>query len=514
MQPQDRRSVLWIRAVEDGDGAGELFPFDERGKATSQVAPQAPGEPQPRMPKNGWAGFLGDRAKAAQDYLTNRHGELGQPPATESGRARLVVIAAIVLALVLGLLSDRLLGGQGTINVISLPLIGILVWSLIIYIWNAFSLFAGNRADGVGLHAFLAPLAKVGVSRSQPDLATPPTLWEKIRGNYLRRWSELAQPSRMLKLSAGLHLAAAAFAVGQIISLYLRGLVRHYRAVWESTFLDAEGFEQFANILFKPAHWLTRIPVEVSEQMDASQFDGVPAKSWIHLCAATLLLLVVVPRIILALISNVRAHARMRSAIGGLGLPDYANDLLKANTKGGLQVAVVTCGIDLPDNAPETIRQSIQQAIGKPQKLEFISGPSYGEEDGFARSLIDAQGRTPNLVVLIFPMTATPEEEIQGVIAEEISDLVGSRSGDRTGAIAFLYLDRFREKMGGLPEYDERLSGRQEVWNQVLVPRGVRPILWSTGDTPIDTGHQITRLLEGDSTESPDTAEAPVEEGS
>jgi hypothetical protein len=99
-----------------------------------------------------------------------------------------------------------------------------------------------------------------------------------------------------------MHTAAAALALGLIAGLYLRGLVMDYRAGWQSTFLDAGAVQALLGVVLAPAAWLTGVAVpEVAPlRLAPGAAASASAAPWIHLLAATLMLTVVLPRLLLA----------------------------------------------------------------------------------------------------------------------------------------------------------------------------------------------------------------------
>ncbi len=122
-------------------------------------------------------------------------------------------------------------------------------------------------------------------------------------------WLRHAAPLSVQRLLLLMHAAAAALALGLIAGLYLRGLVLDYRAGWQSTFLDAPAVQGALGLLLAPASVITGIAVpDVAPLQLASGAAAVAsAAPWIHLFAATLALVVVLPRLVLALTAAWRA---------------------------------------------------------------------------------------------------------------------------------------------------------------------------------------------------------------
>ena len=139
--------------------------------------------------------------------------------------------------------------------------------------------------------------------------------WVQRSGEHFALlWSRHAAPLTGQRVALVLHVAAAALALGLIAGLYLRGLVLDYRIGWESTFIDAPLVETALGMLLGPASALTGITIpEVAPLRLAPGVQATAsAAPWIHLLAVTLLLVVVLPRSLLALLAYGGARHRAR----------------------------------------------------------------------------------------------------------------------------------------------------------------------------------------------------------
>lgn len=155
---------------------------------------------------------------------------------------------ALGAGLLLGAAGDAL-GPGHRLNLLDPPLIGLLVWNLLVY-------------------------AALVVR------PTGPNAWAVV-----------------------LHAAAGALALGALAAMYLRGLAFEYRAGWESTFLDATDVQRILRLIFTPAAWLTGLPLPGVAEVEALRADRGPGENaarWIHLYAVTVLAVVVLPRAALA----------------------------------------------------------------------------------------------------------------------------------------------------------------------------------------------------------------------
>ena len=120
---------------------------------------------------------------------------------------------------------------------------------------------------------------------------------------FARDWSAASAPLYAARAARILHLAAAAFALGVIGSLYVRGLAFEYRATWESTFLDAvERALAGSRSSMRPVRCVSGIAVPDAAHIAAIRAPASEnAAPWLHLMAATLAMVVIAPRLVLAL---------------------------------------------------------------------------------------------------------------------------------------------------------------------------------------------------------------------
>jgi hypothetical protein len=126
-----------------------------------------------------------------------------------------------------------------------------------------------------------------------------------------------------------------------IAGLYLRGLALEYRAGWESTFLDAAMVHSIVAFAYAPGCVGTGIPVPDASAVTAirSPADENAAR-WVHLMAATVALVVIVPRLVLAFIAGIAERHRARHVALPLNEP-YFQRLLRGYRGGAARVRVI-----------------------------------------------------------------------------------------------------------------------------------------------------------------------------
>lgn len=282
------------------------------------------------------------------------------PDATARAAARLrgmgALLLVLALALAVGLLADA--AGPGRrIDLLSPPFLAVLAWNL-------------------GVYALLAAAA-----------------WRTPTPDPARR-------RRALDIERLLHAGAAALALGLCLGLYARGLVFDYRAGWQSTFLDPAQVHALLTTLLAPASALTGIAVPgvdgiAALRLPAGQAAQAPAAGWIHLFAATLALIVVLPRSLLA----AWAAARARRLDAGPALA------LAAVPRPAAAVRV------LPHALPDADRAALARALDA--GVDLLPTIPFGTEADAA--LPPGEG----LHVMV-PLAATPEAEHHGLLLDRL----------------------------------------------------------------------------------------------
>jgi len=162
---------------------------------------------------------------------------------------------------------------------------------------------------------------------------------------FWSHWLIIARPTLAMNARRLFHWAAAAMTVGAVVGMYGRGLVFEYNVVWRSTFIrQPDAVAWILKLLLGPPAIFLGLPVPGKEDAVLLMTPaGAPAASWIHLYATSALLLVVVPRAVLAVFAGIRRRvleSRLELDLGD----DYYQRLVEiARTR---QVKLVTEAID------------------------------------------------------------------------------------------------------------------------------------------------------------------------
>jgi MFS family permease len=316
---------------------------------------------------------------------------------------------AMLLGLVAGLAADRI-GSAQRINLLAPPVWALIAWNLGVCLWLLVGLV---RAPGGGMRQrLLQRLSQRRWRRLQPAAGAGAGHSAGIWQAFAADWAACSLPLHGARLATALHLGAAALGLGLLAGLYLRGLVLDYRVGWESTFLDAAAVQSALSTLLAPAVALTGIAVPDVAGMQALRLpqaahSDASAAPWIHLYAVQLLLLVVLPRLLLALWAGWRAR-RLRRDLP-LPLHDAYFQRLLQRQRGGSALLRVWPHAHTPDaQAQAGLRALVQRALGDGATLHLAPTVAYGTEH-------EATDRTAGaLRIVLCELGATPESESQG----------------------------------------------------------------------------------------------------
>lgn len=457
------KTIHLVKAVETTTGSTDFWSTEDAHWATHGAAhvvgAEAPAEK-----------FIAARARLASERLFDRRPEFRRLLRQTVARPWLGWFL-VILALASGIAIDQI-GQEKRINLLAIPVLGLLLWNLVVYVWLLLlalhRLIFGGRPIDSRVARWIAGIAQ----GSAETLATP-----SVPAVFLQSWSQASLPLAGARIARFMHLAAAVFALGVIASLYFRGLIYDYRAGWESTFLDAGQLHDFLGFLFAglPAMLVWAMPdVATLEAMRFPASDGADAAPWIHRIASLLLLVVVLPRLVLALLSGWRQRWLEGHFPVDFREP-YFQRLLGHFRNEAARVAVLPYSTSLTPQAALRLQQVIQRLFG-PQSEVLLAEPlAFGGEDAWSVAMGEAA-----LHLVIFSLSATPEAEHHGALLQKLR-------AERLLVVVdeSAFLQRFADQ-------PERLAERRKLWSGFLEAIPV-PHLLADLDNP-DSGPLYTQL--------------------
>ena len=449
MDERRAREVTLLEAFETAQPPSPSWGDDDRRWADRvAVEAAAPGtEPQ---------AFIATRAGHALQRLLPREPTLARLGATRPWHGG-GLLAIVLIAFVLGIAGDALGGGR-RINLLAPPLWGVLAWNLVVY--------------ALLLVLPLARLARRGEVRQGPIVRIAESLLRARQrlprasaggsAGAIRRFAELwLARTRRLSLLRGetaLHLGAAALALGLIAGLYSRGLVLDYRVGWESTFFDAGAAHAIVTTALGPASALSGIVLPDAASFAAlrmapdSANTGAPAAPWLHLIALTLALVVVVPRLVLALGCGLVAAWRARRFALPIDEP-YFQRLRRLGSGGAARVVVWPYAAMPSPQATLGLRALLSATFGARLDVRIAPLVTFGDEDAVA----PVMAADTTHAIALFELGATPEAEHQ---TRFVRTLAGALP---RGAVLGAIVDAsaFARRFAGL---DGRIAERREAW--------------------------------------------------
>jgi len=428
MNEPEALKVAAVRAAETAESLRTAWSDVDRAWA-SRAAAEVVGE------RGTPDAVVARRAALALERLGARAEALPRAVAALTWRPW-VGAALVVASFAVGMLVDRI-GGEQRINLLAPPVIVLLSWNVGVYLFLLGRMVVGyGEPAKPGLVRRSLLRAAGGVARADPrahgDAVTA----------FAGEWSQLAAALYRARAARILHLAATALVLGVIAGLYVRGIGLEYRASWSSTFLDAPTVRTILAMMYAPGAAVTGLAVP---GVDAIASIRAPASenaaNWLHLIAATLLVVAAIPRLALAIGSGWIESSRAKRLPVSLDQP-YFQRLLRGFRGGHARVRVLPYSYAVPATSLAGLEQVVARSFGGGASMYTAAPLAYGTSDAPAV----ADGET---TLVLFNATATPEPEVHGACLASLrtrglapiamldtSALVAARGGDSAGVEA------------------------------------------------------------------------------
>jgi hypothetical protein len=211
---------------------------------------------------------------------------------------------------------------------------------------------------------------------------------------------------------------------------------------------------------------LAGIPVPGVEEIAAMQAPASEnAARWLHLMAATMLAVIVVPRCLLALAALLREryHARrMAVPIDDL----YFARLLRGFRGGVARVRVVPFSFAPSPASVAGLEAVFGRSFGGSATLTVTAPLAYGDDAEFSTNLVPA---ADGPVVMLFNLTATPEQDVHGAFAGSLRMRVGASQPLLALVDESSWLDRW-------PQDNVRRDQRRAAWREMLQQQRLVPV--------------------------------------
>lgn len=446
------RQLVLVRAIEDVDTQGKLLSDVER----EQLERDALASSRPASGALDHAEYLQQRARRMLAAVENRNPRVAALQDPEPWR-HWVMAGLPLAACVVGAAIDRIENPQ-QVNMLSPPLLGVIAWNLAVYLLLALSMLLPPRL------APQLPLARLqrwasgvpGNGRRTGRLRTD------ILARFQQQWLQATAAQQWLWGKQLLHLCAAGWAVGLMISIVGGGVVREYRVGWESTLLGVEQVHAFLRLLFAPVVALLPFDAFTVGDLQRMAFRsgaaiGVEeARRWIWMYIALLALLVVLPRLVLAAVAAGRRHRQGRAVRIDLRDPYFVQVLARVSPA-RITIGMLGAG---PAREPllRMLREVADRAQPDPAAAWTVLSTAKGDvlrvfdvPDGFrppapattavASGATAAQAWLQDLLARFkAPAPARPPDAVQATLAEtDLMILLPQRVGDLEDATRLLH---------------------------------------------------------------------------
>jgi hypothetical protein len=470
MRETAAQAVLLARAFEEADDSGLLLTAEQRQEATAVA--------------RAVGGSDDERAEARATHLLTTL-EATVPGLSVVRRATRLPLGILVplpaIAFVLGGLSNAL-GPERHVNVMSFPLLGLLVWNVAVYVLLiGFDVLlplvrrageGGAESDAPGSGGWrgivggaASWIAEQSLRRVRLPDTPRTTLAARALNAYWRGWSRLAAPLVGARILIALHVGAAFLVLGAVAGMYVRGLTFEYRATWESTFVGPGTAAALLRFVLGPAAGILGAPLPDAAMLESMRAPSdAPAAIWIHLWAITAALVVLLPRGVLAAFALFKERRLARSlAVDPLAGPFRV--LLAPDRGAGTAVDVLPYSYGIVGRPADTLRELLHDVFGLRADVRVHDALPYGAE---VEDAVAPNGAAPAAcAVVVFGFVQSPEREVHGRFVRELLDDAGGRTHVLAVVDSSAWHARFREG-------DARREGeRRRAWDRVLDEAGL-----------------------------------------
>jgi hypothetical protein len=454
MNEQGARDVVLVRSIESADTERSIFSNEDRTHASRAATELARWRASERRQPASAESFVQQRAALLVETLPRRFPAIARA-ASAFDWPEWSGIALPAVAFALGALLEHIADRQH-VNIIAFPLLAIVIWNVIVYLVLLLRVLlraGGAEPELRGPRRWLAARTQ----RAARHLTGPSAA---SVGTFVTHWSAQVAPLMAARAARVLHLSAALFALGAVVGLYMRGLVFEYRVGWESTFLDPIAVHAILSFFLSPAAQLLGTQFPPVEQIAALRFtSGLPgtanAALWIHLYAITVGVIVIVPRLALALIAAWQVKRRSQRFVFDMSEP-YFRRLSGSFTSGVAHLRMIPYSFTVDDAATNGLRAVAVALLGDEAEVTLQPNVTFGAEDSVRQMLAAEPPAT--LTLALFSLAATPENENHGAFLKSLRGSSASRLAvliDESG---------YRRRLGTQAGHEARLEERRSAW--------------------------------------------------
>ncbi len=457
MNERAARDVSLMQAIETADRKREILSDDDRKYASRSAKELAQWQASDRHTEASSEHFLQHRAEQILKRIGERHPAFATVLKRRDG-FRMLMIFLPFLSLLAGAGLDRL-GDPGRVDLLSAPLLLIIGWNLLVYVVMLVHRFFPVSKSNWSLAALLR---RFGSGPAGLPRKLAPALSAALLA-FAAEWAHLSARLTSARLARTIHLSAALFALGAMLSLYARGLLTQYVAGWESTFLNASQVQMILSTLFAPAVAVFPLQEFSIADIEALRFGRTPNQlggaRWVHLYAATLFLLVVLPRLLFAAVAHWQARRLERNFPLDLQQPYFQQ--LGAGfgaSPGTLRVLPYSFTVD--EARDLGLARLATLLLGEQARLMLRPSIAYGEEPPQALDTSQLKDDPATLTAVLFNLAATPEKENHGALLDYLVRTLPH------GIAVLIDESSYLERIGNQESSKDRVAERIALWQE------------------------------------------------
>lgn len=480
------RDVVLVRAIETADRKSEILTENDRQYATRSAKELAQWQASDSQSQVTADHFLQQRAEQILKRMAERTPSFGAYVKRRNSLHALLNLVP-VLALVVGAGLDRI-ANPHRVDLLSAPLLLIIGWNLLVYIAMLVWMLLPSRSSRWRNQGLIRALR---AGRSALPRKMPTVLANAVLA-FTAEWTALSSKLTGARLGRTMHISAALFAVGAMLSLYARGVLTQYAAGWESTFLSAQQLHSLLSVLFFPAVSVFPLQAFSIADIEALRFTLAPSPMdgarWVHLYVATLFLLVVMPRALLAAVAHWQATRLSQSFPLDFEQPYYRKLIAAFNGASG-QLRVIPYSFTLDEARDKGLKAIAATLLGEHAQVLLRPSIPYGDEPQDALADIAWSDPGVTLTAVLFNLAATPEKENHGALLKYL--LAKSPRPIAVLIDESAYLERVGGQTGGKRRMVERIALWQQFCSFHHAPATLVNLIDSAAH-PLDAGVSLS----------------------
>lgn len=473
---QQAKVILLAKAIEESNDAAIGW-TQANAEAVSLRAAHTVGEGADPVK------LLTERAKIVLRETTERG--INTKLSTKARLPRFFSPLFILLAFVLGGLTDRIASPEHIVNLLSPPYWTVILWNLLIYC----ALFCcAIGLVGTSSNHFALPLRSS--LTTFVEKASFSTLRRKgYKAHFYAEWTQFVSPLVRMHIARTLHFAALAFALGIVASLFVRGFGTAYWAGWESTWLaeSPESVKAFIDYTFGLIPAVGPLPpmpdLATVTEMRADRLPyletPVSAAPWLLRMMILIGVTVIIPRLVFAVFDTWRMRRFKANTTLAIDAPYFGNILEQCAQDAVIGNLVVIKSTTYRPERDANIALFCRH-WGETEDSS-IQAVDFNDEEATLPAL--NQGHRKPIVLIWFDSMETPEEDVHGALIERAR----SAYEKQTAAVVAVLVDlnEFSARFASIPE---RIKERVNAWTSFSKTRNVKMFqIKETSESQLET---------------------------